>query len=227
MEESNNDELIVPTPAPWKLKGTVYMLSFWTSKASATDVKANLQNERQDGLPSITYSPLEAKSPFADPAASGEHFGGLSQFQIIRYTESPLGPYDELIICPGFFAYEKDDPKGKRKKMKNPRITRIYVSRKSTCWNGRKSESSSLECVQHLAHQVYLDCFNIWQTGISQNISHVLNGMNRPTERRESEYILMILRCRVTVATKLNRGRVTSSFSKRLSNLYGGRHPSP
>ncbi|XXH02503.1 hypothetical protein Hte_008879 [Hypoxylon texense] len=139
MEESNNDELIVPTPAPWKLKGTVYMLSFWTSKASTAKAKANPQDDRQAGLPSIAYSPLEAKSPFADPVTSGEHFGGLSQFQIIRYTESPLGPYDELIICPGFFAYEKDGTEGKGKKGKNPRITRIYVSRKSTCWNGRKN----------------------------------------------------------------------------------------
>ncbi|KAI0007810.1 hypothetical protein F4779DRAFT_590284 [Xylariaceae sp. FL0662B] len=107
------------------------MLSFWTSKASAAEVKA--------GLPSIAYSPPEAESPFADPAASGEHFGGLSQFQIIRYTESPVGPYDELIVCLGFFAYEKGGTEGKREKMKNLRITRIYVSQKSTCWNGRKN----------------------------------------------------------------------------------------
>lgn len=160
MEESNNDELIVPAPAPWELKGTVYMLSFWTSKTSTAEVKANFNDERQLGLPPIAYSLLESKSPFVDPAASGEHIGGLSQFQIIRYTESPLGPYDELIICPGFFAYEKDDTKGKRKKMKNPRITRIYVSQKSTCWNGRKSECSCVERVGHLA-RFYLNCFNI------------------------------------------------------------------
>lgn len=91
-------------------------------------------------MPVIAYSPLEAKSPFADPAASGEHLGGLSQIQIIRYTDSPVGPYDELIVCPGFFAYEKDNDKGESKRMKNARVTRVYVSQKSTCWNGRISE---------------------------------------------------------------------------------------
>lgn len=91
-------------------------------------------------MPVIAYSPLEAKSPFADPAASGEHLGGLSQIQIIRYTDSPVGPYDELIVCPGFFAYEKDNDKGESKRMKNARVTRVYVSQKSTCWNGRTSE---------------------------------------------------------------------------------------
>lgn len=66
-------------------------------------------------MPAIAYSPLEAKSPFADATASGEHLGGLSQIQIIRYTESPIGPYDELIACPRFFAYEKNDDEGGRK----------------------------------------------------------------------------------------------------------------
>ncbi|KAI0187055.1 hypothetical protein EV127DRAFT_513931 [Xylaria flabelliformis] len=136
MDETNNDEPIVPVPPPWKLKGTVYMLSFWSGKASAAGREGS-DKARQDGLPTIAYSPLEAKSSFADPAASGEHLGGLSQIQIIRYTESPVGPYDELIICPGNFAYEKNDEEGKRKKMKDLRITRIYVSQKYTCWNGR------------------------------------------------------------------------------------------
>ncbi|KAK5630611.1 hypothetical protein RRF57_006326 [Xylaria bambusicola] len=133
--ESN--EPIVPVPAPWKLKGTVYFLSFWTNKASSA------KGKRNDGLPTIAYSPLEAASPFANPAISGEHLGGLSQIQIIRYTDSPVGPYDELIVCPGYFEYEKDVSKGRTKKTKNARITRIYVSQKYTCWNGRTSKSNS------------------------------------------------------------------------------------
>ncbi|KAI1366210.1 hypothetical protein F5Y08DRAFT_301551 [Xylaria arbuscula] len=119
-----NDEHISPVPAPWKLKGTIYFLSFWTSK-------------RNDELPTVAYSPLEATSSFASAVTSGQHIGGLSQIQIIRYTDSPVGAYDELIICPGYFAYEKQDGKGRIKKLKNARITRIYVSQKNTCWNGR------------------------------------------------------------------------------------------
>lgn len=61
--------------------------------------------------------------------------------QIIRYTESPVGPYDELLVCPGSFGYEIET-EGKSgavmlEKKKNARITRIYVSQKQTCKNGR------------------------------------------------------------------------------------------
>lgn len=129
MGKTSTDEPIVPVPAPWELKGTVYLLSFWTSKG-------------MDELPTIAYSPLEATSSFANPVASGEHMGGLSQIQIIRYTDSPVGAYDELVVCPGYFAYEKNDDKGRSRKLKNVRITRIYVSQKNTCWNGRTSKSN-------------------------------------------------------------------------------------
>ncbi|CAJ2501259.1 Uu.00g041120.m01.CDS01 [Anthostomella pinea] len=117
-----DDKPIVPVPAPWRLKGTVYMVSFWCKAGN---------------LPKQTYSPLERDSPFAAPESSGRHIGGLGQIQIIRYTESPIGPYDELIVCPGAFAYEKGDEKVRRTTKKNARITRIYVSQKYTCWNGR------------------------------------------------------------------------------------------
>ncbi|KAH9888299.1 hypothetical protein F4778DRAFT_755864 [Xylariomycetidae sp. FL2044] len=123
MEAEEADRPIVPVPPPWKLKGTVYMMSFW-SKAG--------------DLPAHAYSPLERASAFA---SSGAHRGGLSQIQVIRYTESPVGPYDELILCPGFFSYERGNERGlgRRKTKKAPRITRIYVSQKYTCWNGRKN----------------------------------------------------------------------------------------
>lgn len=117
------DQPIVPVPGPWRLKGTVYIVSYWGKAGN---------------LPDFAYSPLEAASSYANPKLSGQHRGGISQFQIIRYTESPVGPYDELIICPGSFDYKVDE-EGKLKTKKNLRITRIYVSQKYTCWNGRKS----------------------------------------------------------------------------------------
>jgi hypothetical protein len=66
--------------------------------------------------------------------------------QIIRYTESPVGPYDELVLVPGDFEYESNelDNQGKRKKKSNLKVSRIYVSQENTCYNGRKSKWSIL-----------------------------------------------------------------------------------
>lgn len=113
-------------PPPWKLKGDIYLFSFWTPRKQA------------EHPPTITYSPLEANSSYINPEGS-RPLGGISMVQIIRYTESPVGPYDELILSPGFHEYTVEE-NGKRVKKKNARITRIYVSQKHTCWNGRKSE---------------------------------------------------------------------------------------
>jgi hypothetical protein len=78
------------------------------------------------------YAPLELNSSFSE----GEMLGGLGMIQVIRYTESPVGPYDELVVVPGGFEWED----AKKTKKRNVRVTRIYVSQKATCWNGRKSE---------------------------------------------------------------------------------------
>ena len=117
------DGPIVHVPAPWKLKGTMYIVNFYC---------------RPGNLPDYAYSPLEKESSFAG-AESGKHVGGVGQFHFIRYTETPVGPYDELVIIPGNFQYDVEED-GRRKAKKNVRITRIYVSQKYTCWNGRRSE---------------------------------------------------------------------------------------
>ena len=113
-------------PSPWTLKGDVYILPFLASPSDIT--------------PELIYDPLEASSPsFAD----SKPLGGFAMVQIIRYSESPVGPYDELLLVPGNFEREKEDKKGKPVIKKNPRVTRIYVSQEETCYNGRASESSS------------------------------------------------------------------------------------
>lgn len=75
--------------------------------------------------------------------------------QVIRYTESPVGPYGELLVVPGRFEREEMVRRGggdgaeptvgvvsrKKRRGENSRVTRIYVSQERTCWNGRKSES--------------------------------------------------------------------------------------
>ena len=123
---------------PWKLKGTIYSFMVYSTSKDAT----TLSNDR-----SFLYSPLEASSTFGN----GKFLGGLSMLQLIRYTESPVGPYDELLIVPGSFAYEKETIEGERvkvEKKKNLRITRIYVSQKATCWNGRTSGFDRPSCGQ-------------------------------------------------------------------------------
>ena len=104
-------------PAPWTCKCTAYVCTFWRSPSQA--------------LPDEVYDDLEAQSPAFRPADEA-YLGGLCLVQIIRYTSTPVGPYDELAILPGFFQR-------KGKKEKHARISRIYVSQKDTCYNGRKN----------------------------------------------------------------------------------------
>lgn len=62
--------------------------------------------------------------------------------QIIRYKESPVGPYDEFVLVPGKFEYESNDrdDEGKGVKKSNLKVSRIYVSQEKTSYNGRKSK---------------------------------------------------------------------------------------
>jgi hypothetical protein len=54
--------------------------------------------------------------------------------KIIRYIESPVGPYDELVLVPGEFEYEHSGKKS------NLKVSRIYDSQEQTCYDGRESE---------------------------------------------------------------------------------------
>jgi hypothetical protein len=133
---------IAPVPGPWTLRGTVYTIGTYISSKNAALLSENK---------SFLYDPLELSSSFA----AGKAVGGVGMVQVIRYTESPVGPYDELLMVPGFF--EREDiatSKNGEKisvKRKSPRCTRIYVSQERTCWNGRKSEFSHI-----LEHDVQL-----------------------------------------------------------------------
>lgn len=106
-------------PPPWTLKGTVYTFITYISSSSAHSLSQS---------PSFFHAPLQRASAFAN----GKPVSGLGMMQIIRYTESPVGPYDEMVIVPGKFEREREQS--------NMRVTRIYVSQEGTCWNGRKSE---------------------------------------------------------------------------------------
>ncbi|KAI0391593.1 hypothetical protein F5Y17DRAFT_440000 [Xylariaceae sp. FL0594] len=111
---NNSTAPITPAPAPWTLRGTVYSITLLPASAE---------------LPAKAYPPLERKSA---TFTQGEYVGILGMIQIIRYTESPVGPYDELLIVPGYFKNQRDG-----ETLKRVRVSRIYVSQKYTAWNGR------------------------------------------------------------------------------------------
>jgi hypothetical protein len=125
---------IAPIPAPWTLKGTIYAFMIYFS---AKDV-ANLSSEK-----SFLYSPLEADSSFAN----NEPVGGLGMVQVIRYSDSPVGPYDELVMIPGNFKHspEAESQVHRSGKRGNLMVTRAYVSQEKTCWNGRTSKGLELK----------------------------------------------------------------------------------
>jgi hypothetical protein len=127
---SENIPMLAALP-PWKLKGTIYTFMLYTS---AKDAEALSSDQ------SFLYSPLEAASSFA----RGQLVGGLAMVQVLRYSESPVGPYDEFLMVPGAFEYDiatERNGKVELNKKKNARVSRIYVSQRDTCWNGRTSES--------------------------------------------------------------------------------------
>ncbi|KAK4498336.1 hypothetical protein PRZ48_010994 [Zasmidium cellare] len=107
-------------PAPWTLKGTIYTTFLLPGVGILLDGK----------LPNKAFPPLERQYP---ESIAGKFVGTLGTIQIIRYTESPVGPYDEMFIIPGFFEYENEG-----KVERNVRVSRIYVSQKYCVWNARK-----------------------------------------------------------------------------------------
>ncbi|KAK8084220.1 hypothetical protein PG997_005491 [Apiospora hydei] len=86
-------------------------------------------------LPVKAYGPLERSSPAYVAAAD------------------PVGPYDELLMVPGYFKYPHVDEQGRRSERLNPSITRIYVSQKYTAKNGRMNWNIP----KHLAKFVWTD----------------------------------------------------------------------
>lgn len=105
--------------APWKLKGKGWILPYRAPNGV---------------LPKDAYPAHERGTPYADQAVNGSFKGILGTIIIIRYTETDVGPYDELIFNPGTF----EDPVTKSK---HPRITTIYVSSEASVRNARRNWS--------------------------------------------------------------------------------------
>ncbi|PFH59769.1 hypothetical protein XA68_11900 [Ophiocordyceps unilateralis] len=128
---TDKDPIAIAKPS-WRLIGDFYILYYWISSSQATE------------FPSMAYSALEASSQFAD-ASSSRPVGGVGMIQIIRYSQSPVGPYDELAIIPGKFEWSRQTPDSKHVKSQDYKVSRIYVSQKHTCYNGRVNNMKANE----------------------------------------------------------------------------------
>lgn len=130
---------IKKAPAPWKCTAEVYAAYFFSSPKS----KASAE------IDTIAFSPLEKESSaFSSPEGS-RFAGGLGSFMLVRYSDTPVGTYDELAIIPGAYTYPVQDKKGNWVEKKSARVTRIYVSQKDTLYNGRLSET-----LPHTSHDM-------------------------------------------------------------------------
>jgi len=109
-------------PAPWSCKGEVYWIFLSPSKTVEPGA----------------YAPLEASvSPIATNEVGHPTGKGMGAcVMIVRYSETPVGPYDELMYTPGAFT-TPPIPGGDGKP--HLRLTRIYVSESNpeTIYNGR------------------------------------------------------------------------------------------
>lgn len=170
-----DDVSIKKVAAPWKCTAEVHAAYFLPS----TKGKAAAEVE------TIAYSPLEKESYFASPEA-GRLAGGIGSFMLVRYTDTPVGTYDELAIIPGACTYQVQDKNGKWVEKKSVRVTRIYVSQKDTMYNGRLSESSPLLTPPPPLLRLRQLTVLTPKTGTSPSTSPPSSGRTSPTGRSSS-----------------------------------------
>ncbi|KAI9035294.1 uncharacterized protein KD926_003766 [Aspergillus affinis] len=84
-----------------------------------------------------SYHDLEKDTYFSQQ----EFTGGLQVCVIVRYTESPIGAYDEVLWIPGTFKLPGPDHE-------TYRATRAYVSTVDSVYNGRKNWNVPKKCAK-------------------------------------------------------------------------------
>merc|ERR1711862_127612 len=94
-EKDSTVALPADSPAPWTLKCEAYGLPFKLKPGQ---------------LPPGLYHPLD--TPPEGPG-NDDFQGGVGMIQIVRYHDTPVGPYDELLIIPGSYAVPGGKFKGK------------------------------------------------------------------------------------------------------------------
>jgi len=121
----NMDPAKVPdAPAPWELKGEAwwFLISTAFNRLPAGELSS-------PGW----FDPLHEGSRSL-ATEEGAFIGGDGMIQLLRYSESPVGLYDELLIIPGAFKTPS-----RVKPAQASRITRIYVSSMASVVNGRRN----------------------------------------------------------------------------------------
>lgn len=104
MEDSSDK--VKDAPTPWTLTGDVAYLFVHGSRTA---------------LDSFNENPDPSQSPFR---------GGCGGMILVRYNDSPVGPYDELLLVPGCYQFGDTT---------YYRISQIYVSSMASVINGRRN----------------------------------------------------------------------------------------
>jgi len=109
-------------PAPWLLHGEAFALLYRFGRRAG---------------------------PFASDAGSEEDpvragfRGGIGAMILVDYSDSPVGPYRELVFIPGRYSYPAAEPAGEDRSAQQARritahtISRIYVTSRSSLDGGR------------------------------------------------------------------------------------------
>ncbi|KAL1943049.1 hypothetical protein VTO73DRAFT_4720 [Trametes versicolor] len=118
--EDATTSTIKPVPAPWAVKAEAWW--FVTSLGHRT--------EPGESLP-ISYFPSKETQLYKASTEQDAFRGGRGSITLIRYMESPIGPFDELAIAPGEFVNPYQKP--------SHRVTRAYVSTPEALVNGRNN----------------------------------------------------------------------------------------
>ncbi|KAL4954128.1 hypothetical protein BDW69DRAFT_163788 [Aspergillus filifer] len=141
--ENASPSTIPIAPSPWTLRAKSWTF-LYTDPDPSEPLKTPPQNPNntpeilQNVLPPGAYHPFEQIHPSALTSLPKEksQFGDgklwLKCVMIVRYEETDVGPYDELIFIPG----RATNPNNNKRDM---RITTIYVSTDASVWNGRRN----------------------------------------------------------------------------------------
>ncbi|TFY67012.1 hypothetical protein EVG20_g4090 [Dentipellis fragilis] len=135
-------------PAPWNTNAEFYIfLARTIPRPTSSDGESfNPNNEPSilQGLPAGSYHSLEeihpsALQPVPVPGSDGhmQHRGSWPQIVIVRYKDSPVGSYDELMYMAGRFENPVEGTG-----VESGRITNIYVSSSAGALNGRRNWST-------------------------------------------------------------------------------------
>ncbi|KAI0031934.1 hypothetical protein K488DRAFT_26548, partial [Vararia minispora EC-137] len=127
-------------PPPWLLKASSWVLKVKISPSNADNDSDSIgENSNSSpailqGFPPGAYPPFENihESALEEVDGRPQRRGTSASVCILRCSDSPVGPYDELILLPGGF-------RNPRTRDVTSRISSAYVSSESSAWNGRRN----------------------------------------------------------------------------------------